>query len=222
MATMNLLAFTPIYQDRVWGFTPIYQDRVWGGQNLARRLGRALPHTGAIGESWEIVDRDEAQSILAQSKLSLQSLLTDHRGALMGPGFTGERFPILVKWLDCQDCLSVQVHPPASVADQLGGEPKTECWFIADAEPDAGLYVGLKRTTDEAMFRQTLAGGQGASLQPLLHRLPTQAGEAILLGQPDLGDPTKQRHHLPGLRLGPAGLGRPAARSPHRRLAGLD
>lgn len=167
---MNLLAFTPIYQ-----------DRVWGGQNLARRLGRALPHTGAIGESWEIVDRDEAQSILAQSKLSLQSLLTDHRGALMGPGFTGERFPILVKWLDCQDCLSVQVHPPASVADQLGGEPKTECWFIADAEPDAGLYVGLKRTTDEAVFRQTLAGGQGASLQPLLHRLPTQAGEAILL-----------------------------------------
>lgn len=170
MVSMNLLSFTPIYQ-----------DRVWGGQNLAKRLGRALPHTGPIGEAWEIVDRNEAQSIHDQSKLSLRSLLTDHRGALMGPGFTGERFPILVKWLDCQDCLSVQVHPPASVADQLGGEPKTECWFIADAEPKAGLYVGLKHGTDEAGFRETLAGGQGSSLTPLLHRLPTQAGEAILL-----------------------------------------
>ena len=166
---------------RLLVFEPIYQDRVWGGQNLAHRLGRALPHTGPIGEAWEIVDRAEAQSLHAPSRHRLADLMAQHRLALMGPGFDGERFPVLVKWLDCQDRLSLQVHPPASVADALGGEPKTECWFIAEAEPDAGLYVGLKHTTDEATFKRVLANEQGQGLTPLLHRLPTRAGEAILL-----------------------------------------
>ena len=162
-------------------FMPIYQDRVWGGQNLADRLGRALPHTGPIGEAWEIVDRAEAQSIHPDSQLSLSALLAAHPTALMGPSWSGERFPILVKWLDCQARLSLQVHPPAGVADQLGGEPKTEAWFMAHTDANAGLYVGLKKTTTEAAFRDTLARSNGQGLEPLLHRLPVQPGEAILL-----------------------------------------
>jgi len=63
------------------------------------------------------------------------------------------RFPLLIKLLDAQDTLSLQVHPPASVAPELGGEPKTEMWYIADAQPDAGLFVGLKQGVDRARLR---------------------------------------------------------------------
>ena len=56
-----------------------------------------------------------------------------------------ERFPILLKILDCRDVLSLQVHPPAAIAPALGGEPKTEMWFVAHAEPAALIYAGLRR-----------------------------------------------------------------------------
>jgi len=165
-------------------FVPIYQDRVWGGNNLATELGRALPHDGPIGEAWEIVDRPEAQSVHAESALTLDQLMADHTIALMGPDWdktTKRPFPILVKWLDCQDRLSLQVHPPQSVANALGGEPKTECWFIAKAKPGASLFVGLKEGTSKALFEQTLTQSGASSLEPLLHRIEVAAGESILL-----------------------------------------
>lgn len=116
-------------------FEPIYQDRVWGARNLGDRMGRTLPEGRRIGESWEIVDRPEAQSVVAEGPWTGQSLRDLIRSAgpdLMGPEYDPERpFPILVKWLDCADRLSLQVHPPASIAPELGGEPKTENWYIA-------------------------------------------------------------------------------------------
>lgn len=165
-------------------FEPIYQDRVWGGSNLATELGRALPHTGPIGEAWEIVDRSEAQSIHTASQKTLSELLNSHADLIMGPHWSDsspKRFPILVKWLDCQDRLSLQVHPPSHVAKALGGEPKTECWFIAKASPDAALYVGLKNTTRRAVFESVLTESGGAGLEPMIHRMEVGDGESILL-----------------------------------------
>jgi mannose-6-phosphate isomerase len=163
-------------------FQPLYQDRVWGGRALEKALGRTLPAGRVIGESWEIVDRPEAQSVVASGPYvghTLRELVERETSAIMGPGWDPRRpFPILVKWLDCQERLSLQVHPPARVAAELHGEPKTENWFVADAKPDASLIVGLKRGVTRAAFERALADN---SLEPLVHRFPVRAGDSILV-----------------------------------------
>ena len=128
---------------------PLYMRRVWGGRSLEKAYGRKLPEADTpYGESWEVVDREDEQSVVdggAHDGLSLHELWTNHRREVFGEGLPdSERFPLLVKILDARDKLSIQVHPPAEVAGDLGGEPKTEMWYIADAEPGAALYVGLK------------------------------------------------------------------------------
>ena|SRR5688572_543295 len=163
-------------------FAPIYQERVWGGHGLATFLGRQLPGTTPIGESWEIVDRPEAQSIVtsgAWAGKSLHELMATQPAEIMGPMWpAGRPFPILVKWLDCRERLSLQVHPPASIASKLGGEPKTENWYIAHAEPGAAVLAGLKDGVDAARFRAALKDN---TAELLVHRLPTVAGDSLLI-----------------------------------------
>jgi mannose-6-phosphate isomerase len=163
-------------------FEPIYQERVWGGRMLASFLGRKLPGTMPIGESWEMVDRPEAQSVVANGPWtgrSLHEVIVAHTATIMGPAWPKERpFPILVKWLDCRERLSLQVHPPASIAARLGGEPKTENWYIARAEPGAAVLAGLKPGVDAARFRAALKDNTAESL---VHRLPTVAGDSLLI-----------------------------------------
>lgn len=97
-------------------FKPIYQERVWGGRLIESFLGRKLLGAAPIGESWEIVDRSEAQSVIINGPWagrSLHNVMCEFTEKIMGPAWSPERpFPILVKWLDCRDRLSVQVHPP--------------------------------------------------------------------------------------------------------------
>ena len=163
-------------------FTPLYQERVWGGRGLEKHLGRSLPKGGPIGESWEIVDRPEAQSVVSggeRSGRTLRQLMETNPAEIMGPRWPAARpFPILVKWLDCSDRLSLQVHPPASIAPGLGGEPKTENWYIAHAEPGAAVLAGLKSGVNSARFRAALQDGTAESL---VHRLPTVAGDSLLI-----------------------------------------
>ena len=89
-----------------------------------------------------------------------------------------DRFPLLFKILDARDTLSIQVHPPASIAPQLGGEPKTEVWFIADAAPGAMLYVGVKEGVDEARFREALISGEAESC---VHAVPVTKGQHLFI-----------------------------------------
>ena len=163
-------------------FSPLYQTRVWGGRRLEAALGRSLPPSEPVGESWEIVDRPEAQSIVASGPLAGRSLrdLISTRGAdLMGPTWPiTRRFPILVKWLDCRERLSLQVHPPAAVAPSLGGEPKTENWYIAQSSPNAELIVGLKRGVTRAAFEQAL---DAQTVEQCVHHFPVAAGDSILV-----------------------------------------
>ena len=164
-------------------FTPIYQERVWGGRELANRLGRDLPGSQPIGEAWELVDRPEAQSVVAEGPLrgkTLHDLWTDHRAAIFGARYTdsGPRFPLLCKLLDARDRLSVQVHPPAAVAPQLHGEPKTEMWYFLACDPGSRIYAGLSAGTTRAAFEEKLGRGE---VEGCLHALPTHEGDSIFI-----------------------------------------
>ncbi len=161
---------------------PLYQDRVWGGRALASALNRNLPPERPIGESWEIVDRTEAQSVISGGEfdgLSLRTVIATQAAAIMGPNWPAERpFPILVKWLDCKERLSLQVHPPAAVAPELKGEPKTENWFIAACAPASHLIVGLKKGVTRPQFEKSLAD---LTLDSCVHRFPVAVGDSILV-----------------------------------------
>lgn len=167
---------------RFYQFKPIYQERVWGGRGLSEKLGRSLPEGGPIGESWEIVDRPEAQSIVdggpANGK-TIRELIEADTVNVMGPKWEAQKaFPILLKWLDCQQRLSLQVHPPASVAPELGGEPKTENWFVAECEPGAALLVGLKNGVTRDAFDSALRSNE---LEPLVQSIPTEKGLSMFV-----------------------------------------
>src|SRR3712207_1861120 len=115
--------------DQPFVFEPIFMERVWGGTRLRDLYGKQLPRGRRIGESWELVDRPEAQSIVCAGSWrgrTLHELWTKHRARLFGNVPEAERFPILIKLLDARERLSLQVHPPPAAAARLGGEPKTE------------------------------------------------------------------------------------------------
>lgn len=173
-------------------FQPIYQQRVWGGRKLETIYSRQLPDsTTPYGESWEISDRPEAQSVVTTGALagkSLHQLWTDQRGEIFGD-YTSDSFPLLIKILDAQTDLSIQVHPPQHLAVELNGEPKTEMWYIAHAEPDAKIYVGLKNGTTREAFETALNNGDP---DKLVHAIKPKTGDSI---------------HIPSGRLHAIGAG---------------
>ncbi len=163
-------------------FQPLYQQRVWGGRRLETALGREIPPGPPIGESWEVVDRPEAQSVVRGGRFggsTLRSLIERHAADVMGPEWKPERaFPILVKWLDCSERLSLQVHPPASAAPALKGEPKTENWYVAHSVPGASLFVGLKPGVTRAAFTQAVAN---ATAEDFVNKVSVASGDSVLV-----------------------------------------
>lgn len=164
-------------------FRPIYMIRVWGGRELERVYDRELPDPDLpYGESWEIADRPEAQSIVNEGRFagtSLHELWQNHRDEIFGSGFQDHpRFPILIKILDAREDLSVQVHPPRHVADSLGGEPKTEMWYVADCESGARLYAGLGVGITRDAFERAIATGTVADC---VHSIEASPGQSIFL-----------------------------------------
>jgi len=165
-------------------FRPRLHERPWGGRRLAD-LGKELPPDRPIGESWEVTDRPGEQSVVLDGPLAGRTL----HELWTGPGRTelfgaraargGERFPLLVKLLDCTATLSVQVHPPPDVAPDLGGDPKTEMWYLLDAEPGAHLFAGLRAGVTRARFEDDLRAGRDVS--PLLHRLDVRPGDVMFV-----------------------------------------
>lgn len=163
-------------------FQPIYQERVWGGRTLEQFLSRKLPGAAPIGESWELVDRPEAQSIVTNGPWAgktLREVLASHGEQIMGPAWPKERpFPILVKWLDCRDRLSVQVHPPAGIAARLGGEPKTENWYFARVDEGAAVYAGLRGGINRETFERAISAG---TVDQCLERPLVHQGDSLLI-----------------------------------------
>jgi mannose-6-phosphate isomerase len=175
-------------------------ERVWGGRRLETLYGKRLPSAALIGESWEIVDRPEAQSVVHEGALrgeTLHNLWCKHRAAIFGdvpdgPSRTGiSRFPILAKLLDAQENLSLQVHPPAKIAKKLGGESKSELWYVADAAPNSRIYAGVKQGATRAVFEEALEKGK---VEEHLHSIDVATGDAIFL-------PSGRLHALGGGNL---------------------
>lgn len=165
-------------------FEPIPMERVWGGRRFESLLGKAIPNGALVGELWEIVDREDAQSIVHSGPLrgkSLNELWTKHRAELFGAAcvaHSSPRFPLLIKLLDARERLSVQVHPPLHLAETLGGEPKTEVWYFLDALPGARIYAGLKKGVTREEFESTLRTGE---VERTLHEIPVNTGESIFI-----------------------------------------
>ncbi len=155
--------------------------RVWGGRTLEQVYGRSLPDSQPYGESWELSDREGEQSVVAGGALAgttLHDLWIQQREKIFGTGLEGERFPLLIKILDARQDLSIQVHPPSDVAERLEGEPKTEMWFIARADPAAKLYVGLKKGVSIEQFEAALSAG---TVEECVHAVEPRAGESIFI-----------------------------------------
>ncbi|MCP5520219.1 MAG: class I mannose-6-phosphate isomerase [Verrucomicrobiales bacterium] len=163
-------------------FDPVLKARVWGGRALETVLGRNLPPNERVGESWEITDRPEGVSVIRNGPLAgrtLRWLMENHRDALLGDAtHSQERFPLLVKLLDAQQALSVQVHPPVAQAAALGGEPKTEVWYVAHAEPGAELMAGISPGTTREGFARMVREGTAAEA---VLRLPVATGDSLFL-----------------------------------------
>lgn len=168
----------PIY------FEPLAMERVWGGRRLEVLFGKSLPHGFPVGEIWELVDREEAQSVVHQGPLrgsTLHELWQNHREAVFGRDYLlhpATRFPLLVKLLDARERLSLQVHPPADLAPALGGEPKTEVWYFVRCSPGALIYAGIPRGMDRSTFESRLRDG---TVEGILHTISVQSGDSIFI-----------------------------------------
>ncbi|MCB1277652.1 type I phosphomannose isomerase catalytic subunit [Prosthecobacter sp.] len=162
-------------------FTPHYHSRVWGGRRMETLLGATLPDaTTPFGEAWSVSDRPEAQSTTADG-VTLHELWTNHREAVFGKALlnsSSPSFPLLMKILDACDDLSIQVHPPADKAEALKGEPKTEMWFIAHAEPGAKIYAGLKPGVTREDFEASLQNGTVADV---VHVIEAHTGDCLFI-----------------------------------------
>ncbi|MEP7243894.1 MAG: type I phosphomannose isomerase catalytic subunit [Gammaproteobacteria bacterium] len=174
-------AHPPLYPLR---FEPIYQYRLWGGRRLANLLRAPLPADGPVGEAWLLSDRDDHSSVVANGPLQGQTLtqLLDRwphemLGALAG---RCRRFPLLLKFLDARDLISVQVHPSDRQTKYLpeGETGKTEAWLVLETGPDSIVYAGLEPgITKEGLQR---AIENGTVREHLAHFQP-RVGDGIFL-----------------------------------------
>ncbi|HHW12783.1 MAG TPA: class I mannose-6-phosphate isomerase [Firmicutes bacterium] len=159
-------------------FQPIYQERIWGGRGLRDEFGRELP-SDQIGESWEITCRAEAESRVAAGPLqgkALGELYNLYGAALLGEKIVkGNTFPLLLKILDAQDVLSVQVHPDDNFAAlHEGSAGKSEVWYILKARPGAKIIYGLRPGITQQDFITALKQGD---LTSCLHEVEVRPGE---------------------------------------------
>jgi len=149
-------------------FKPILVEKVWGGRTL-EKFGKTLPPNKSIGESWELADLPESipngRSVIANGPLAGQTL-DDH-------------FPLLIKFLDACDNLSVQVHPSQEYAEKHPeSHLKSEVWVILDSTPDGKIYIGLKEGTTEQELRASI---ENDTVPKLLNAINVQKGECYYL-----------------------------------------
>ena len=163
-------------------FKPIFKERIWGGQTLKEVFGKNLPADVKIGESWELADLPEDKSEIVNGPLAgrtIDQVIADFGAAVTGKNDYQPPLPLLIKILDAQDVLSVQVHPDTATCKRTGkGDPKTECWYIIDAQPGAVIYKGLKPGTTKEQFSASIENG---TCEEYLVKVPVKIGECHFL-----------------------------------------
>jgi len=165
-------------------FQPIFKRKIWGGRKLETRLHKTLPPGEPIGESWEVADLEDDQSVVANGPArgqTLGQLVREWGSDLLGGAALFEgRFPLLIKFLDATDTLSVQVHPSAEMAARLGGRVrvKHEAWYVLDAENDGFIYRGVRPGVDADAFRRAV---DRKSVETVLNRIAVRKGHCYYL-----------------------------------------
>ncbi len=160
-------------------------EKVWGGKRLATLNPDKHSEPGkVIGESWELVDRPEAQSIAfggAWDGMSLRQIMEQDAAAILGAELAAAkpaRFPLLAKYVDAGLPLSVQVHPDDEGAKPFNDRGKSECWIVVHAEPGSKIIRGLRRDTSRKMYEMAVAGN---AVPMVLHEFSPKVGDVIAM-----------------------------------------
>lgn len=170
-------------------FEPIYKKRIWGGQKLRKIFSKNIPPLEKIGESWELADLSGDRSVIINGEFAgqtINSVIQKYPEEIIGNKNFSGNLPLLIKFLDAEDILSVQVHPDEQTCRRMGrGEPKTECWYIISApasscrKTGAGvIYKGLKKGVTKEQFSKAIKNGTVAEL---LVKVPVEAGQCHFL-----------------------------------------
>ena len=170
----------PLYPLR---FDPILKELLWGGRRLGTVLGKPLGSGTTYAESWEIADHRDDVSRVSEGPLegtALRDLVRGRGVDLLGPGVgTRDQFPLLVKFLDAHQVLSVQVHPDDVLGRVLADDNgKTEAWVILHSEPGSLIYAGLRPGVTRDAMAAAMRSGE---VEPLLHRFEPRPGDCILI-----------------------------------------
>jgi mannose-6-phosphate isomerase len=163
-------------------FEPIYKKRIWGGQKLREVFSKDIPPFEKIGESWELADLPDDKSVIVNGELTgqtLSSAIKKYPKEITGDKNFEGPFPLLIKFINAEDILSVQVHPDSQTCRRMGkGNPKTECWYIISAAPGAVIYKGFKKGVTKEKFSKAIEKG---SVAELLEKVPVEAGQCHFL-----------------------------------------
>lgn len=156
---------------------PAYQHYIWGGERILTYFHRKIA-PGRYAESWEVSDRDEGMSIVANGSWkgrSLKNVLHEEKEKIVGKGKSWESFPLLVKVIDSKEHLSLQVHPDEEASLRLGGQPKSEMWIALEK---SSVYVGLKEGVSSTDLLQGIEQGK---VEHLLQKIDLERGESIFI-----------------------------------------
>lgn len=166
-------------------FKPLFKERIWGGDLLETKLNKRLPKGKLIGESWELSGVDGDLSVVANGALkgnSIEDLIEVYMGDLVGDKVYdkfGLQFPLLIKLIDAQDALSIQVHPDdALAAERHNSYGKTEMWYVVDAEKGAELCLGFTKPVTKEEYLEHVDNG---TLSDILARVPVKADDAFFI-----------------------------------------
>lgn len=163
-------------------FNDIYKERIWGGRDLETVLGKDLPENVKIGESWELADVHNDKSVITNGDLAgftIAEVMDKYPVEMIGKADYKPPFPLLIKILDAQDVLSVQVHPDERTCLKMRkGELKTECWYIIDHKPGAVIYKGLKPGVTKEQFEKAI---EDKTTADLLNKIEVEKGQCHFL-----------------------------------------
>lgn len=165
-------------------FEPIYEYRLWGGRKLENLLSKPLPADEPIGEAWILSDRKDHASKVTEGDLkdfTLTQLMADYRYQIMGRnGNVFDRFPLLLKFLDCNEVLSVQVHPSDDQKELIpdGDTGKTEAWIVLETSEDSKIYAGLTNGTTKENLLESITN---KTVSERLHHFVPKKDDAIFI-----------------------------------------
>lgn len=157
---------------------PVYKSALWGGHRLAKLFHRKIS-VDPCAESWELSDRLEGMSLIkngAYAGKTLKDLVDAYPLELISDEIEEESFPLLIKLIDANEDLSVQVHPSDELTYEIGGEGKTEMWVILDAAPGAYIYLGLNQAVSKTTLEKAI---REKTILSILRKIPVEAGDVF-------------------------------------------